>query len=93
MTFVVQHQSVLCDEALSAELTEVRFSLLLRWRRNLNDCGLLDLLILLLLLLLRNLDCLLLDNLLFNLRCSLLIMLLLVDLNLLVLLISVRWTL
>jgi hypothetical protein len=48
MAFIVKHKAVLGHKALSAELAKVRFGLLLRRRRNLNDGGLLDLLLLLL---------------------------------------------
>lgn len=98
MAFVVQHQSVLGDEALAAELTEMRLRLLRGLRGDLNDSGLRLLLLLLDLLvrlLLRDLNRLLLGNLLLdNLRLrGLLVLLLLVDLDLLVLLVAVRWAL
>jgi hypothetical protein len=82
MAFVVKHETVLGHEALSTELTKMRFGLLL-WRRgDLNDRGLLDLL--LLGLLLSNLDRLLLHDMLFHL--SVLLLRLCLNLNLLVLL-------
>lgn len=89
MTLVVQHQSVLGDEALATELTEMRFRFLLRWGRDLNDRRLL------LLLLLCHLNCLLLDDLLLYLRSLLLVLILLrlVDLDLLMLLRGMRRTL
>lgn len=96
MALIVQHQAVLGNEALAAELTEMRFGFLL-WRRcDLNDRGLL---LLLLGLLLGHLNGLLLDYLLLNLRLGLDLNLLRLlgvrlglDLNLLIML-GVRWTL
>lgn len=103
MALIVQHQAVLGNEALAAELTEMRFGFLL-WRRcDLNDCGLL------LRLLLGHLNGLLLNYLLLNLRrrvrdllhlrlgldlnlLRLLGVRLGLDLNLLIML-GVRWTL
>lgn len=64
MTFVVQNQTVLRHKALSAELTEVSLRFLLRRRSDLYD--LLNLLCLLLILLC-DLNCRLLDNLLLDL--------------------------
>lgn len=91
MTFVMQNQTVLRHEALSAELTEVCLRFLLRRRSDLYD--LLNLLCLLLILLC-NLNRRLLYNLLLDLSLLLgLCLSLLVNLNLLMLLISVRWTL
>lgn len=91
MTFVVQYQSVLRNEAFPTELTEVCLRLLLRRRSDLYD--LLNLLCLLLILL-GNLNCWLLNNLLLDLCLLLgLGLSLLVDLNLLMLLVAVRWTL
>lgn len=58
---------MLGHEALAAELTEVCFRLLLWRRRDLHDGGLLLLILNLLLLLMRNLHCLLLNDLLLNL--------------------------
>lgn len=95
MTFVVQNKTVLCNEALSAELAEMSFRLLLRWRSDLNN-GCLLYLLLILLLLLRDLNCLLLNSLLLNLCSSLLLLLvlmLMMNLNLLVLLVSMIRTL
>lgn len=82
---------MLRHKALSTELTEVGLSFLLRWRSDLNN--LLNLLCLLLVLL-GDLNCWLLDNLLLDLSLLLRLWLrLLVNLNLLMLLIPVRWTL
>lgn len=91
MTFVMQNQTVLRHEAFSAELTEVSLRFLLRRRSDLYD--LLNLLCLLLILLC-NLNRRLLNNLLLDLSLLLgLCLSLLVNLNLLMLLIPVRWTL
>jgi hypothetical protein len=90
MAFVMQSESVLGHEALAAELTEMRFRLLLRRRLNLDDGRLLGLLRLLLC----NLNRWLLHHLLLDRGSllSLLRLLRLVDLDLLVLL-RVRRTL
>lgn len=95
MAFIVKHKTMLGHKALSAVLTKVRFGFLLGWRCDLNDRGLLNLLLVLillslLLLLLSHLNRLLLHNVLLHLS---LLLWLGLNLNLLVLLRRMRWTL